>query len=188
MGFLRLHVQRYIQHQFNDNCHLKKPPNTLIHTYRPLIVCADGTEMSSIGIILNSYCSIINYSLYHSRFVHGSAWLLSTHLTWWILELQINCHRIFHGISRSIHWKINCSYWTKDQGKMANDQYFVRIRRTSTQPRIFVWTVQLFPRLLWNSSLQQVFLLWFESKSVGSVWARRDCWHGPTSFIRKYCH
>ena len=43
--------------QFKENCHLKKPPNTLIHTYRPLIQSEDGKEMAELG---KNKCAIHN--------------------------------------------------------------------------------------------------------------------------------
>ena len=48
----RVHVEKFVKKQFKEQSHLKKPPNTLIHTYRPLILSEDGKEMAALGMIL----------------------------------------------------------------------------------------------------------------------------------------
>ena len=50
--YIRAHVEKFVNKQLKEKSHLKKPPSTLIHTYRPLILSEDGKEMASLGHII----------------------------------------------------------------------------------------------------------------------------------------
>ena len=45
----RTHIEKYLLAQHSESSELKKPPHTLIHTYKPLIVCRDGGTASQTG-------------------------------------------------------------------------------------------------------------------------------------------
>ena len=51
--YIRAHVEQYVENHFKGAGSLKKPPHTLIHTYRPLILSLDGeTRAKLVGLSL----------------------------------------------------------------------------------------------------------------------------------------
>ena len=48
----RKHLDNFMETNFGQQANMKKPPSTLIHTYKPLLMCYDGKELSEIGMDL----------------------------------------------------------------------------------------------------------------------------------------
>ena len=46
--YIRAHLEKYVEDHFQGAGSLKKPPHTLIHTYRPLILSDDGEKISQL--------------------------------------------------------------------------------------------------------------------------------------------
>ena len=57
----RSHIEEYLIAQYRESSDLKKPPHTLIHTYKPLIVCRDGGAASQTGTLPSSIIVTVSY-------------------------------------------------------------------------------------------------------------------------------
>lgn len=51
---LRKHLENFMDIKFGTQAHMKKPPSTLIHTYKPLLMCPNGRDLSDLGYKLIS--------------------------------------------------------------------------------------------------------------------------------------
>ena len=57
----RTHIEEYLIAQYRESSDLKKPPHTLIHTYKPLIVCRDGGAASQTGTLPSIIIVTVSY-------------------------------------------------------------------------------------------------------------------------------